>query len=80
MMRGCNPCITPGVVVTISVRSPIASHCLSYTVPDVGASELIAEGKIKLKSGNPIKRFTSTGVEFEDGSQIDADIVVFATG
>ncbi|KAG6834009.1 hypothetical protein H0H93_012598, partial [Arthromyces matolae] len=47
---------------------------------DVGASQLIADGKIKIKSGSPIETFTETGIKFEDGSEIPADVVVFATG
>ncbi|KZT40144.1 FAD/NAD(P)-binding domain-containing protein [Sistotremastrum suecicum HHB10207 ss-3] len=47
---------------------------------DVGASRLIADKKIKLKNDTQIKKFTKTGVEFENGSTLDADIVVFATG
>ena len=47
---------------------------------DVGASQMLIDGKIKLKSGTPIKRFTKTGFEFEDGSTVDADVIMFATG
>ncbi|KAG1812186.1 WD40-repeat-containing domain protein [Suillus subaureus] len=47
---------------------------------DVGASQMIIDGKIKLKSDGPILRFTQTGLLFEDGSTLDADVVVFATG
>jgi len=47
---------------------------------DVGASQLIIDGKIKLKNDAQIARFTQTGLEFEDGSTLDADVVVFATG
>lgn len=47
---------------------------------DVGASQLIIDGKIKLKNDAQITRFTQTGLEFEDGSTLDADVVVFATG
>ncbi len=47
---------------------------------DVGASQLIADGKIKIKQGVEIERFTSTGVEFTDGTELPADIVVLATG
>ncbi|KAF8843041.1 FAD/NAD(P)-binding domain-containing protein [Paxillus ammoniavirescens] len=47
---------------------------------DVGASQMIIDGKIKLKSDGPIKQFTQTGLLFEDGSTLDADVVVFATG
>ncbi len=47
---------------------------------DVGASQLIADGKIKVKQGVEIARFTAAGVEFTDGSELAADIVVLATG
>ena len=41
---------------------------------------MLIDGKIKLKGGTPIKRFTKTGFEFEDGSTVDADVIMFATG
>ncbi|KAI0271306.1 FAD/NAD(P)-binding domain-containing protein [Gloeopeniophorella convolvens] len=47
---------------------------------DVGASQLIIDGKIKLKNDSQISRFTRKGLEFENGSTLDADAVVFATG
>ncbi|KAJ7094555.1 hypothetical protein B0H15DRAFT_127960 [Mycena belliarum] len=47
---------------------------------DVGTSQLIADGKIKLKNDSPIERFTATGLKFEDGSELPADVVIFATG
>ena len=47
---------------------------------DVGASQMIIDGKIKLKNDAQISRFTEKGLEFEDGSTLDADAVVFATG
>ncbi|PFH47509.1 hypothetical protein AMATHDRAFT_151910 [Amanita thiersii Skay4041] len=47
---------------------------------DVGASQLIADGKIKLKNDSQIKEFTETGILFGDGSELPADVVVFATG
>ncbi|KZO98462.1 dimethylaniline monooxygenase [Calocera viscosa TUFC12733] len=47
---------------------------------DVGASALIIDGKIKMKAGVPITSFTPTGLSFEDGTTLDADVVVFATG
>jgi len=46
---------------------------------DVGASQLIADGKIKVKNA-AIDRFTETGLRFADGSELEADIVVLATG
>ncbi|PPR00870.1 hypothetical protein CVT24_000321 [Panaeolus cyanescens] len=47
---------------------------------DTGASQLIADGKIKLKSTSEISSFSPSGIIFEDGSTLDADVVVFATG
>lgn len=47
---------------------------------DVGASELVADGKIKLKSGVGVADFTGSSVVFDDGSELEADLVVLATG
>jgi putative flavoprotein involved in K+ transport len=47
---------------------------------DVGASELVADGKIKLKSGVAIKEITEDGILFDDGSKLKADVIVYATG
>ncbi|KAK0211151.1 dimethylaniline monooxygenase [Desarmillaria ectypa] len=47
---------------------------------DVGASKLIVERKIKLKQGHQISHFTENSVVFDDGTEIEADIVVLATG
>lgn len=47
---------------------------------DVGASELVANGDIKLKSGVEIKEFSENGVTFSDGTSLEADLVVLATG
>ena len=41
---------------------------------------MIIDGKIGLKNDSAIKEFTKTGLKFEDGSTLDADLVVFATG
>ena len=51
---------------------------MPYT--DTGGSQLIADGKIKLKSGPQIQRFTEHAILFDDGSELQADVVVFATG
>jgi putative flavoprotein involved in K+ transport len=47
---------------------------------DVGASELVADGKIKLKSGVGVERIEKRSVVFSDGSQLPADLIVYATG
>jgi hypothetical protein len=41
---------------------------------------MIIDGKIKVKNDSHIKQFTSTGLEFEDGSALPADVVIYATG
>ncbi|MCP4768950.1 MAG: NAD(P)/FAD-dependent oxidoreductase [Gammaproteobacteria bacterium] len=46
---------------------------------DVGASELIANGDIKLKTGQA-ERITENSVVLADGSEIEADLIVLATG
>lgn len=47
---------------------------------DVGASQLIIDGEIKIKSGIEIDRLTPTGIRFADGSEIEADTVIQSTG
>ncbi len=47
---------------------------------DVGASELIADGKIKLKSGVTIERINEGSVTLSDGAELPADLIVYATG
>jgi len=47
---------------------------------DVGACEMVADGRIGLKSGCDITCLTETGMTFTDGSQIEADLIVYATG
>ena len=47
---------------------------------DVGASELIADGRIKLKSGVDVARIEPEGVVLSDGTRLPADLIVYATG
>ena len=47
---------------------------------DVGASELVADGRIQLRSGVRIERLTTRTVVLSDGSELQADLVVYATG
>lgn len=47
---------------------------------DVGASQLIIDGKIKVKQGQEIARILPNGIEFADGTKLEADEIVFATG
>ena len=46
---------------------------------DVGAAELVADGHIKLQSG-AVDRLTEDGVVMADGTELPADLVVYATG
>ena len=47
---------------------------------DVGASELVANGSIKLKSHVSIERINPRSVTLSDGSELPADLLVYATG
>ena len=46
---------------------------------DVGASQLIIDGKIKLAHGN-VKEIVPDGVLLDDGTHLPADVIVYATG
>ncbi|KAF2228902.1 flavin-containing monooxygenase [Viridothelium virens] len=47
---------------------------------DVGASEKIARGFIKVKSDSLPVSYTKDGLLFSDGDHLKADVIVFATG
>ncbi|TIQ37651.1 MAG: NAD(P)/FAD-dependent oxidoreductase [Mesorhizobium sp.] len=49
---------------------------------DVGACDLVIDGSIKLKSGPgaAVQELTETGVKFVDGTELPADLVIYATG
>ena len=47
---------------------------------DVGASELICDGSIKLRSGVDTVRITEDAVVLSDGTELPADLIVYATG
>ena len=47
---------------------------------DVGASELVANGSIKLKSGVNIAQIKAHSVVLTDGTELPADLIVYATG
>jgi putative flavoprotein involved in K+ transport len=47
---------------------------------NIGASDLIVAGKIKLKAGVGLDRFDGANVVFSDGTRMQPDIVIFATG
>lgn len=47
---------------------------------DVGASQLIIDGEIKLKSGAHVERINDHSLTLSDGTELPADLIVFATG
>jgi putative flavoprotein involved in K+ transport len=47
---------------------------------DVGASELVANGSVKLRSGVNIARIKPKSVVLSDGTELEADVIVYATG
>lgn len=47
---------------------------------DVGASDLIIRGEIKLRSRVGIARILPHGVELDDGTMLEAELIVYATG
>lgn len=47
---------------------------------DVGACELVANGSIKLKSRVNIERINPKSVTLSDGTELPADLIVYATG
>lgn len=47
---------------------------------DIGASELVADGKIKLKSRVDVTEIKPKSVVLSDGSELPADLIVYATG
>ena len=46
---------------------------------DVGASQMIIDGKIRLKAGQ-VEEITERGVALGDGTELEADLIVYATG
>lgn len=47
---------------------------------DVGACDLVANGDIKLRSGVGIERINPRSMTLSDGSELPADLIVYATG
>lgn len=47
---------------------------------DVGASQLIADGEITVRSGVSVSGLTESTVQLSDGTELDADVLIHATG
>lgn len=45
---------------------------------DKGGADLIADGRIKVKSLVSLSRFTTNSLILSDGTELPADVVVFA--
>jgi hypothetical protein len=69
-----------GYYLGVSIFLKTIPAVVFITLPDTGGSKLIAEEKIKLKNDSHISHFTERTIVFENGSELDADVVVFATG
>nr|WP_314088885.1 NAD(P)/FAD-dependent oxidoreductase [uncultured Shinella sp.] len=46
---------------------------------DIGASQLIIDGKVKLAAGQ-VEEITENAIKLADGKEIPADVIVYATG
>ncbi|KLO05641.1 FAD/NAD-P-binding domain-containing protein [Schizopora paradoxa] len=64
-----------GSGIVILVYSKLGGYFI-----DVGVTDMIIDGRVKVKSGIEISEFKETGVKFSDGSEQEADAVIFATG
>ncbi|KAI0855104.1 hypothetical protein F4860DRAFT_520173 [Xylaria cubensis] len=47
---------------------------------DVGTSQLIIDGKVKVKHGYDVDEILPTGLRLEDGTELQADEIICATG
>ncbi|MEM9707355.1 MAG: NAD(P)/FAD-dependent oxidoreductase [Pseudomonadota bacterium] len=47
---------------------------------DVGAADMVADGRIAVRSGSGVAKLTTNAVVLETGEALPADIVVYATG
>ena len=55
-------------------------RCGSGFYIDVGASDLVIKGEINLKSGVTLKEMKERSVVLSDNTELEADLVVYATG
>ena len=46
---------------------------------DVGASQLIIDGRVSLRSGE-VSKITGNAVVLADGTELEADLIIYATG
>jgi hypothetical protein len=59
---------------------PLTIHRAGGFYLDIGTSSLIVSGAIKIKSGQAITSLSPQTINFADGTEIEADVVIFCTG
>ncbi|KAF2964327.1 hypothetical protein GQX73_g9241 [Xylaria multiplex] len=47
---------------------------------DVGTSQLIIDGKVKVKHGHGVDEILTNGIRLDDGTELEADEIICATG
>jgi NADH dehydrogenase FAD-containing subunit len=67
------------VIILVGI-SPDSFSIIAEIFTDTGASQLIIDKKIKLKNDSKLVEITETGLKFENGSELPADVIIFATG
>ncbi|KAI1870369.1 uncharacterized protein JN550_005297 [Neoarthrinium moseri] len=63
----------------VALMSNLLEHAGGHYI-DIGATKLLAEGKVAVKAGVEPIAFTSTGLQFSDHTSEDADAIVWCTG
>ena len=59
-------------------RTTLELALIKWVGIDVGVAEMIIDGRVKVRNGVEIDHFVSNGVVFTDGSELEADTVIFA--
>lgn len=62
-----------------AIAGKYARRASGYYI-DVGGSDLIIRGEIKVRSGVGIERLSKNSVVLTDGSELPADAIIYATG
>ncbi|KAF5369532.1 hypothetical protein D9758_002791 [Tetrapyrgos nigripes] len=71
-----------GFMVNMRALIPMVTQRLGGYWLDVGCAAMVACGKVKVKAvpGIEVAKLSENTVHFTDGSSLEADVVVFATG
>ncbi|CAH0050578.1 unnamed protein product [Clonostachys solani] len=71
------------VINSANPKAVLMSHLLERAgghYVDVGTTKLIEDGKVGVKANVEPVAYTETGLQFSDGSTLDADAIVWCTG